>query len=178
MMTPRGFKARARGFSLFEVLVGLIVISIGLLGISKMHALAYASTATASRRSLAAIEASSLASAMHANRIYWSGLAPTSVTITTTPTSISISDSTLATPANCTSATTPCSSAQLAAYDLQRWAASLRALLPNAAARIDCPATAPITCSVQVTWSDKTVAIQKQAVTATETTLYQQFVEP
>jgi prepilin-type N-terminal cleavage/methylation domain-containing protein len=33
------------GFSLFEVLVTLIVITIGLLGIAKMHALAYASTA-------------------------------------------------------------------------------------------------------------------------------------
>ena len=172
-------RAHDKGFSLLEVLIGLVVITIGLLGIAKMHALAYASTATASRRSLAAIEASSLASAMHANRVYWSGLAPTLITVTTTPSAITISDSGLAAPIDCTpTGTPPCTSAQMAAYDLQNWAASLQGLLPNAAARIDCPASAPVTCNVQVTWSDKTVAINKQAVTTAETTLYQQFVEP
>ena len=61
----------ARGFSLIEVLVALVVVSIGLLGIAKMQAIAYSSTGVASKRSLAAIEAASLASSMHANRAYW-----------------------------------------------------------------------------------------------------------
>jgi prepilin-type N-terminal cleavage/methylation domain-containing protein len=60
-----------RGFSLIEVLVALIVVSVGLLGIAKMQAVAYSSTGVASKRSLAAIEAASLASSMHANRAYW-----------------------------------------------------------------------------------------------------------
>ena len=46
---------RTRGFSLLEVMVALVIISIGLLGVAKMQALAYASTSTASSRSLAAI---------------------------------------------------------------------------------------------------------------------------
>ena len=36
--------ARARGFTLLEVMVALVVTTIGLLGIAKLQALAYAST--------------------------------------------------------------------------------------------------------------------------------------
>ena len=50
--------ARAGGFTLIEVLVAVVVIAIGLLGIAKMQALAYASTSTASLRSLVALQAS------------------------------------------------------------------------------------------------------------------------
>ena len=55
----------------------------GLLGLAKMEALAISSTSVASSRSLAAIEASSLAAAMHANPGYWAaGIAPPSIVIT------------------------------------------------------------------------------------------------
>src|ERR1700727_3977341 len=56
---------RARGFSLMEVIVALVVSPVGLLGLAKMEALAMSSTGVASSRSLAAIEASSLAAATH-----------------------------------------------------------------------------------------------------------------
>src|SRR5579871_1202658 len=60
------------GFSVLEVMVALIIISVGLLGIAKMQALAIASTTTSRTRSIAALEAASLASAMRADRAYWS----------------------------------------------------------------------------------------------------------
>jgi len=66
-----------RGFSLVEVMVALVVCAIGLLGLAKMESLAVASTSVAAARSIAAIEASSLAAAMHANKAYWAaGTAP------------------------------------------------------------------------------------------------------
>ena len=43
---------REGGFSLIEVMVALIIVSVGLLGIAKMQALAYASTGIAGKRSL------------------------------------------------------------------------------------------------------------------------------
>ncbi|PMU83799.1 type IV pilus modification protein PilV, partial [Pseudomonas sp. GW704-F3] len=74
---------RQRGFSLVEVMVALVVMSVGMLGIAKMQAAALSNTAVASTRSLAAIEASSLAASMHANRGYWSSPAvATSITLT------------------------------------------------------------------------------------------------
>src|SRR5580704_6582490 len=78
---------RARGFSLMEVMVALVVSTVGLLGLAKMEALALSSTSVASSRSLAAIEASSLAAAMHANPGFWqAGTAQASYTISGTAT--------------------------------------------------------------------------------------------
>ena len=56
------------GFSLIEVLVALMVISVGLLGIAKMQALSQSNTQTSGSRAIASILSASLASAMHANK--------------------------------------------------------------------------------------------------------------
>jgi len=174
---------RAQGFSLLEVMVALVIISIGLLGVAKMQALAYASTSTASLRSLAAIEAASLASAMRANRAYWAvGAAPVTITITGT----TISDATLAataTAANfCTPAgSAPCTPAQLAAFDLHRWATALSALLPNPTSTISCPtAVTPINCTIRVNWTEKMVAVNSQGAggPAMQAPTYLLYVEP
>jgi type IV pilus assembly protein PilV len=174
---------RAQGFTLLEVMVALVIISIGLLGVAKMQALAYASTSTASMRSLAAIEAASLASSMRANRAYWAvGAAPVAITITGT----TISDATLAataTAANfCTPAgSAPCTPAQLAAFDLHQWAAALNALLPNPTATISCPTVVtPINCTIRVNWAEKMVAINSQSAggPAMQAPTYVLYVEP
>ena len=70
--TARHGCLRDAGFSLVEVMVALIVMSVGLLGIAKMQALALTSTTSARMRSLVALEAASLASTMRADRAYWS----------------------------------------------------------------------------------------------------------
>jgi len=61
----------SQGFSLLEVMVALVVLSVGLLGVVKLESVAYSSTNVASKRSLAALQAASLAAAMHVNRGYW-----------------------------------------------------------------------------------------------------------
>jgi type IV pilus assembly protein PilV len=174
---------RAHGFTLLEVMVALVIMSIGLLGIAKMQALAYSSTSTASLRSLAAIEAASLASSMRANRAYWAvGAAPVAITINGT----AISDATLAataTAANfCTPAgSAPCTPAQLAAFDLHRWATALSALLPNPTATISCPTVVtPINCTIQVNWTEKMVAVNAQGSggPAMQAPTYLLYVEP
>ena len=173
-------RSRSGGFTLIEVMVAVVVTAIGLLGIAKIQALAYASTTSASVRSLVALQASGLAASMHANRTYWSaGMAPVPITITSSGTASTISDNTLnttATTANfCYSGSAPaggCTTAQLAAFDLHTWAKALNApgmlLNFNPVTTISCPTVnTPITCTITVTWNEKAVSVNSQGVANT-----------
>jgi type IV pilus assembly protein PilV len=154
------------GFSLIEVLVALVIVSVGLLGIAKMQALAYSSTGVASKRSLAAIQASSLASSMGANRAYWAaGLAP--ATITVNGTAIASSDPALSTPTDCTGGV-QCTPSQVAGYDLQTWALELKPLLFNDQVTITCTqgVVVPVNCIVTMTWTENAVALNTQEAAA------------
>ena len=160
---------RHRGFSLVVVLVALIIIGVGMLGIAKIQALTYASTGTAAQRSIAAILASSMSSAMRANRGYWSvqaGTAQQTVTITNGAFTPAPTDGTLssATP-TCNGST--CTPQQLAAYDLHRWATALSGALPNSTGTINCypPAATnyPVGCTILLTWSERSIGLNAQS---------------
>ena len=185
--------AHSRGFSLVEVMVAVIVICVGMLGIAKMAALSVSNTTTARLRSLAAIEAASLAAAMHSNRQYWAktalpfDLALNAGVITST------SDPALATQATADMATVPdnvcfgapCAALPLAAFDVARWSTNVTGLLPNARAAIACPASAgiPPSCTITISWSEKAVAINQQETNAAANAAFQfpqytLYVEP
>lgn len=154
MISAMSMRGRSAGFSLIEVLVALVVCSVGLLGLAKMESLALSSTSVAGSRSIAAIQASSLASAMHANPGYWAaGLAP-ATTVVTAATAAS-------TPTPClTAGSASCIPAAMAAYDLQQWATALGAVLPGYYATIACTTTVgiPVTCTIQIQWTENAVA--------------------
>ena len=195
-MKIRRTNRRATGFTLIEVMVALVVISVGLLGIAKMQALALSSTSTSRLRSLAAIEGASLASAMHANRAYWAAATltePISVTGAAATTSDANLTSALVTVSGATSpadyctpgAGAPCKPVTLAATDLRGWATDLNMVLPKSSATITCsPTFTPLTCTIQIRWSENLVAVNKQGNTAAGTTdsftdpTYILYVEP
>jgi type IV pilus assembly protein PilV len=185
---------RSRGFSLVEVMVAVIVICVGMLGIAKMQALSVSNTTTARLRSLAAIEAASLASAMHSNRQYWANtVLPFNLALNAGV--ITSSDGALAVQATADQATVPdnvcfgvqCAALPLAAFDVARWSTNLTGLLPNPTANISCPATpgivAPPSCTITISWSEKAVAINQQETTAAanaqfQVPTYTLYVEP
>lgn len=198
-MKLRNGNAVQAGFSLVEVMVALLVISIGMLGVAKMQALALSSTGTAKMRSLASIEAASLASTIHADRSYWATLGTAlTVTVSSAGAVASAQDATLnstaaARPAACTTVPpgTPCTAAQIAAQDLGEWADGIIGVLPpNSASTITCravTATVPVECSIGIRWTENVVtsdvgqsssATQAQnssalqAITASQYTLY------
>ena len=175
-------RARSGGFSLVEVMVALVVVSIGLLGLAKMESLALASTSSAGSRALAAIQAASMAAAMHANTSYWgAGLAPASTTIyyDSTP-ALQISDSGLATAATClTAGTGSCTPAQMAAYDVQQWALALKQVLPAPFATIVCNTGGfPVICTVTVQWAENAVAGDNLQTAPLAAPTYTLFVQP
>jgi type IV pilus assembly protein PilV len=177
----------ARGFSLVEVMVALVVCAIGLLGLAKMESLSVASTSVAAARSIAAIEASSLAAAMHANRGYWaSGTAPGLTTVTAlinNPISISSPVLSSVPPANCSvPGATSCTPDQMAAFDVQQWAASLQTLLPGSFSTITCTTVTsiPVTCTIQIQWTENAVAAnaQQTQLNSLQTPTYVLYVQP
>lgn len=195
MKTLRTF-AGERGFSLVEVMVAVIVICVGLLGIAKMQALALSNTTTARLRSLAAIEAASLAAAMHSNRLYWATTPPQTITITTNSgagtTTVVSTDGVGAqatayraamawpTPAIGTgcigsnNGNPACGGAaqaiNLAASDVAVWSKSVAALLPNPVSTIACVfnpgANIPPSCTIRIAWQEKAVEANRQEANA------------
>jgi type IV pilus assembly protein PilV len=151
----------ARGFSLMEVMVALVVSTIGLLGLAKMEALAMSSTGVASSRSLAAIEASSLAAAMHANPGFWqAGTAQASYTISGTATTNPYA----ASPTCTLTGASSCSVQAMAFNDLNQWAGAVSQVLPGYLATINCSQVVgvPVTCTIELQWTENGVAVNAQ----------------
>jgi len=176
----------SRGFSLVEIMVAVLVISIGLLGIAKMEALALSSTGNARLRALASLEAASLASAIRANRTFWASSATVGTDLKVTISLAAITASTnaqLQTSPDCKSggANAPCSSVQMAAYDLQAWATALNQLIKSDYALIDCTVPAPnnpVTCTIKINWSENEVAANTSALGTMSQPQYILYVEP
>jgi len=180
-------------------MVAVLIICVGMLGIAKLQALSLSNANTSRLRSLAAIQAASLAAAMHSNRQYWSNTAPASVTIPPPPGAIASTDAALAAtatadlggPTQCFgrgmgSGKSRCAPLPLAAFDLARWAVSVGGLLPNPNTTISCPPVAgpgPTSCTIQITWSETAVAVNQQEANAApnaqfQTPTYTLYVEP
>ena len=181
-MNAPAFTARcvAKGFSLIEVLVALIVCSVGLLGLAKMEALALSSTGVASTRSIAAIQAASMAAAMKSNEGFWASGLATTYTINAASTTPAVSP-------NCQTATAgTCTPTQMAVYDMQQWAIDLQQQqqLQGFFATITCSTTGfPVTCTISLQWAENAVGADSNQTAANMTALqvappYVLYVQP
>jgi len=154
----------SKGASLIEVLVALVIIAVGLLGIAKMQALAIASTRVSTVRSLFAIEAASLASSMHSNRVYWTAVGAGVPTFQVGVNGGLITNSTDNTllaampdwPTHCSA--NQCVGAPMAEYDLLNWGAALQNVMPTATGAVDCSGN-PATCTITVNWTETYIGL-------------------
>lgn len=176
--------SRALGFSLVEVMVALIIICVGLLGIAKLQALMLSDSGASRMRALAALEASSIAATMHADRDYWSATPATSTTIddTIAAGAITSSDNTLTTSPNCYfgGADAPCTPAKLAASDLQSWRSDMYNTLRGSTSVIACADIATVvSCTITISWQENTAVANAQEGAGTfQTQSYQLVVDP
>lgn len=193
-LTSFTMKNSARGFSLIEMLVALLVISIGLLGIAKMQALALSNTSGGRLRAVAAIEAGGLVSVIASDRNYW-GTLPSALSITVAKGSSAptISGSTaLASTSSCNVADSgniaPCTATQMAAYDLNSWAGEFQNVMNglgagNYFAQVTCNAytkgVTQVTCQVTVNWTEQNVlANSTQSTTGMAAPSYTLYINP
>lgn len=192
-MRRTGLPSAARGFSLVEVLVALIIVSVGLLGIAKMQALLIADSGVSRVRALVALEASSLAASMHANRDYWAS-APPGVSVSVNPANapaVSASgdaalssgvSAAVANPQACESTVvTYCTPANMAGYDLAQWGLAMQSLLPSATSQIQCQdANLQVYCTITIDWTENiaNANTQEQGSAALQHQSYQLVVSP
>jgi type IV pilus assembly protein PilV len=181
MRAPLLPAGRISGFSLIEVMVAVVVICVGLLGIAKMQSLAMSSTNMARMRSLAALEAASLAASMHANRSFWAGAngnPPPPAVITyagppvNTVTGLAVGLPPVIPPASSAPTT-------IAEYDFGNWVTNLAQLLPGVNATVSCSnATPPVNCTINITWSENPVALTQQEAQQSATNPVEGFNNP
>lgn len=176
MWLKRSVRRCSMGFSMIEVLITVVITTIGLLGVAKMQAVALSNTQVARVRSLIAIQAGSLAAAMHGNVAFWGkGTAPAS--FTTAAAVVTDPSSKLSSAGACK--TSVCTPTQLAAYDVNDWASNMNLQFPTYTATVTCTTvtTAPVTCGIEITWAEKDVALNKTiAATAPKVSTQRYFL--
>jgi len=141
-MQIRAALGRYHGFTLIEVLVALVVLSIGMLGIAALHVEGLRSARTALTRTAAVNLAADMADRIRANR---GGKAEYEAVVTKDDTN-----------ADCEPAGAGCTPSELAHHDKALWLGAIAGALPGGTGTIDCadPAAVPATYTITITWSE------------------------
>lgn len=142
--TPRQSPDNQSGFTLLEVLIALLILSIGLLGLASLQTNGLRSNQMASMRTTATQLAYDIADRMRANP---GGVDAQNYVIATGD-----SDPTIPGGENCESTT--CTSAQMATYDLAQWRAAVRSL-PGGTSSITRAVTGTVvTHTITIFWDE------------------------
>ncbi|WP_420468613.1 type IV pilus modification protein PilV [Panacagrimonas sp.] len=151
-------RRRSLGFSLLEVLIAIVVLSIGLLGLAGLQFSALRGNNQSYERSQAHLLAQEIADSMRVNRRE----AATGA--------FSIEPGVIPPEMDCQGATVTCTQAQAAAHDLFRWHRRMREILPGSTARIFCstdPCAPGVMHSVIVIWDEYRKGLPVDNATAT-----------
>jgi type IV pilus assembly protein PilV len=169
--------SRQRGVSLIEVLVAVLIFSVGLIGMAALLLMSTKSNQAAYLRTQVAFLASNMGDRMRANP---AGVWGNNYNVTFPNTATQTCDS-----------TTACTPAQVAKHDIQIWNSQLSTFLPNPTASITCSQTTagftpssdqmamnpPFggTCKMWIKWSEKAAGNSTDTTTAPTTTFNWEF---
>ena len=142
---------RERGFTLFEVLITIVVVSIGLLGLAGLQFAGLRAANSAQEHTLAVYLAQDIEERIHANP----GTSYGGINLDNTSTSANVS----------CDASNDCNSSSMLAYDKDQWIQMIhKPLLPNLAIDIDHHGTTPNDYyTTTLTWGNSD---NKQTLTA------------
>lgn len=165
--------SRQRGVSLIEVMMAVLIFSIGLLGLAGLMVMATRSNHAAYLRTQVTFLANNMANRMSANPTgVWRG----DYNNTAYPIAAGA--------AGCGSGAA-CNAAALATHDQQLWSGQLRTFLPNPHAQISCTGTSSVgydptaqlnlrppyggLCTMQISWSERAAGDQSHRDNVTQT---------
>lgn len=128
---------KQQGFSLIEVLISLVVLSVGMMGIAAMYGQGLAATRTAQLRTQAVNLVADMADRIRVNRLGGAAYAGAAVDNA------------------CGPGGSACTPAEMAAYELFIWNEQVALLLPNGDTNVTFNAvTLPPTYTIQVSWDE------------------------
>jgi type IV pilus assembly protein PilV len=131
---------RQQGFTLLEVLIALLVLSIGLLGLAALQTTGLRSNEMASMRTTSTMLAYDISDRMRANP---QGTTDGDYVVDNGPVTATVTD--------CTS--TDCTTAQMATFDLSQWKTAV-ARLPGGQGDITQTAGPPLVHTITVRWDE------------------------
>jgi type IV pilus assembly protein PilV len=164
-------RSRQRGISLIEVLMAVLIFSVGLIGLAGLMVMAARSNHAAYLRTQVTFLAGNMADRMRANPMgLWNGAYNASGYPTSTK-------------QTCSKAS-PCTPAQVAARDQYEWSQLLNALLPDAHATISCSGGAGLgydptpqmgmrppyggNCAMTISWTERKLVTTSDSGTPTQ----------
>lgn len=136
--TGRENNRMQRGFSLVEVLITLVIMSVGMLGIAGLYVQGLQAGRTSMFRHQAVTIAGDVADRIRVN-----------------PTAAAAYEAATGTDNSCVDGTVNCTSAQMAANDIALWITQVQTALPGGAIAVDYTAGAggaPATYDITVSW--------------------------
>jgi type IV pilus assembly protein PilV len=164
------FKSRQQGISLIEVLMAVLIFSVGLIGLAGLMVMATRSNHAAYLRTQVTFLAGGMADRMRANPLgVWSG---------------SYNDNAYPVSGRTDCETSACTPARLATRDKQVWSSLLTTFLPNPAATIKCTAATSYApnvdhlnrrppygghCAMTLSWSERNAGDTTHSDTAKQT---------
>ena len=191
MLVTRSLTRRRQdGFTMVELLITILIVTVGILGLAKMQATAVSNTAVSRTRALMTYQAESLAGMIRSNRSFWVTSGSTATWPAFAVSSAGVASQTgMTSVATCIGASVACTPAQLAYDDLMNttygWAKNFNdgtaaSAFPNASATIACVSASGGTCAanptsphsydITLTWSQKLVAMSKTTQTTQTST--------
>lgn len=153
-MSVKMKQKRVRGFSLIEVLIALVILSIGMMGVGALFVTSLRDSGSAILRTRAINFAEDMADRIRANSA--AGASYVATAVATGSNSPACADSSAG---GTFVAASSCTSAELAAYDIYTWKTALKDSgvgLPAGNGTIQrSTATTPPTYTITVTWTER-----------------------
>ena len=133
----------ANGFTLLEVLIALVIFSIGLLGLAGMQMQGLKYNHESYLRSQATLLAYDLLDRMRSNSTASASYVVNDAAATTTP------------PTNCAGNSASCSTADFATFDIHEWKTAIANTLPKGKGKVDADTvnTSPQNYIITITWA-------------------------
>lgn len=153
--------SRQAGFSLLEILIAILVLSVGVLGLASLQFFGLKEGQTSYQRSQATLLAYEITDRMRANK--QAAAAGAFLLSASTPAPVASTD--------CSTST--CDSTQLAAYDLRDWDQRVRSTLPTGRAEITCTGSCGLGLkqTIRVMWDENRTGATGTGCTTADTDL-------